>query len=106
VTEHASQITTIIALTRRSVKNILCLMGKRTTRNLSAVITKRFPMEKFIENLKMLAKFPPTSHANLLDEFVQHRDTCLNFNVLQKRSWNAGKTVFGNAVLAASLCLE
>ena len=66
VTKLTSQMTAIIALTRRSVKSILCFMGNRTARSLSAVIIKRFVMEKFIENLKMPAKFSPTSHGMVL----------------------------------------
>ena len=66
VTKLTSHMTAIVALTRRSVKSILCFMGNRTTRNLSAVIIKRFVVEKFIETWKMLAKVPPTSHGIVL----------------------------------------
>ena len=61
-----NQTRVMTVLTRRSVKRIRCLIGNRTARNLSTVISIRFDIEKLEESVKMLAQSSPSSHGSAL----------------------------------------
>ena len=116
-----NQTRAMTVLTRRSVKRIRCLTGKRTARNLSTVMNIRFDIEKFEEIMKMFAQSSPSSHGsalcltrpidlnaitakptNISDRARLSRSLSNSFLLLQ-RSISIISTVFENRIISASI---